>query len=203
MVFVDRLDRGATFDTEKFRKYSSSGEDKFDYLVWPAMLLHQGGPLLAKGVAQPIQSIRDDGDDGDDDEEEEDELVGIKEDNNDLRTPASRGRYSVTQPDDRYVPVSESRNSQDRLALQTPPKVYKRAPDRDNNVPRTPYFNPNSSRAPFPKTPQGVSTVPDIHAADDAHRRRNSRTQGGYMPEHGNLTVAWKNKKEERLPSAP
>ncbi|XP_062583077.1 uncharacterized protein LOC134244843 [Saccostrea cucullata] len=40
------------FDKEIYREFTSSGT-KMDYVVWPAILLHEGGPLLKKGVAQP------------------------------------------------------------------------------------------------------------------------------------------------------
>ncbi|XP_056011830.1 RB1-inducible coiled-coil protein 1-like isoform X2 [Ostrea edulis] len=40
------------FDKEIYREFTSSGK-KIDYVVWPALLLHEGGPLLNKGVAQP------------------------------------------------------------------------------------------------------------------------------------------------------
>lgn len=34
-----------------FRPYTSSGS-KLEYIVWPAMLLHENGPMVSKGVAQ-------------------------------------------------------------------------------------------------------------------------------------------------------
>jgi hypothetical protein len=43
--FTDR------FDTNVFKDYTIRGEF-VDFMVWPAMFLHKGGPLLSKGVAQ-------------------------------------------------------------------------------------------------------------------------------------------------------
>lgn len=39
------------FDKEKYRAYMQSGEE-VDFIVWPPIYLHEGGPLLCKGVAQ-------------------------------------------------------------------------------------------------------------------------------------------------------
>ncbi|KAH3806456.1 hypothetical protein DPMN_134777 [Dreissena polymorpha] len=39
------------FDREKFKEYTSRGP-YLEYVVWPVMYLHQGGPMLGKGVAQ-------------------------------------------------------------------------------------------------------------------------------------------------------
>ncbi|XP_053400501.1 uncharacterized protein LOC123558290 [Mercenaria mercenaria] len=39
------------FNTSMFKDYTKSGK-YVDYVVWPAMFLHEGGALLAKGIAQ-------------------------------------------------------------------------------------------------------------------------------------------------------
>ncbi|CAC5403598.1 unnamed protein product [Mytilus coruscus] len=39
------------FNTDLFKFYTKSGS-KVDYVVWPAVFLHEGGPLICKGVAQ-------------------------------------------------------------------------------------------------------------------------------------------------------
>lgn len=39
------------FEKETFKEYTTRG--KFlDFIVWPALYLHKGGPLLAKGIAE-------------------------------------------------------------------------------------------------------------------------------------------------------
>nr|XP_022324767.1 early endosome antigen 1-like isoform X4 [Crassostrea virginica] len=43
---------GSKFDKDYYREFLSSGQ-VLDYVVWPALLLHENGPLLQKGVAQP------------------------------------------------------------------------------------------------------------------------------------------------------
>ena len=43
---------GSKFDKEYYREFLTSGKE-LDYVVWPALLLHENGPLLHKGVAQP------------------------------------------------------------------------------------------------------------------------------------------------------
>ncbi|KAH3843303.1 uncharacterized protein LOC127878110 [Dreissena polymorpha] len=40
-----------------FKPYTASGTE-LDYVVWPAMLLHEGGPILLKGIAQFTQNIK-------------------------------------------------------------------------------------------------------------------------------------------------
>jgi hypothetical protein len=39
------------FDTDSFRHYTKSGST-VDYVVWPVLFLHEGGPIICKGVAQ-------------------------------------------------------------------------------------------------------------------------------------------------------
>ncbi|XP_053382816.1 golgin subfamily A member 6-like protein 26 [Mercenaria mercenaria] len=51
VVFAPELRQGSKFNTDLFKPYTSSGTH-VDYVVWPALLLHEGGPVLAKGVAQ-------------------------------------------------------------------------------------------------------------------------------------------------------
>ncbi|XP_060589659.1 uncharacterized protein LOC132744884 [Ruditapes philippinarum] len=54
-VFIElpELKESTPFDTNKYKPYTSSG--KFiDYIVWPALYLHEDGPLLCKGVAQGL-----------------------------------------------------------------------------------------------------------------------------------------------------
>lgn len=45
--------RGDTFNKNIYKYYSTTGK-MLDFVVWPAMFLHENGPLLSKGYAQPI-----------------------------------------------------------------------------------------------------------------------------------------------------
>ncbi|XP_060075805.1 uncharacterized protein LOC132555474 [Ylistrum balloti] len=47
--------RGTPFLTDLYTPYTQSG-NMVDYVVWPACLLHENGPLLRKGVLQPFKS---------------------------------------------------------------------------------------------------------------------------------------------------
>ncbi|KAK3594522.1 hypothetical protein CHS0354_030868 [Potamilus streckersoni] len=47
-----------SFDTSAFQPYTKSGT-KIDYIVWPAMHLYRGGPLLCKGIAQGMPDPSD------------------------------------------------------------------------------------------------------------------------------------------------
>ena len=46
------FDTTGRFDDAYFRQYTKSGKE-IDYIVWPYLQLHENGPLLSKGVAQP------------------------------------------------------------------------------------------------------------------------------------------------------
>ncbi|KAL3878226.1 hypothetical protein ACJMK2_030593 [Sinanodonta woodiana] len=57
VVLVEVPTKGSRFDTNIYKHYINSG-DTVDYVVWPALFLHKGGPLLTKGVAQPLVRSR-------------------------------------------------------------------------------------------------------------------------------------------------
>ena len=42
---------GKTIDTNKFNKYIRNGRT-IEFVVWPVLLLHKDGPVLAKGTVQ-------------------------------------------------------------------------------------------------------------------------------------------------------
>ena len=44
---------GAKVKMELFKFYTTSGP-YVDYIVWPALLLYEGGPVVCKGVVQGI-----------------------------------------------------------------------------------------------------------------------------------------------------
>ena len=45
--------KGDKFRTDVHRHYTKTGST-CDFLVWPPMFLYDGGPLLQKGVMQPM-----------------------------------------------------------------------------------------------------------------------------------------------------
>ena len=51
MILVEGPPRGNTYDRTVFREFTSSGS-KVVFTVWPALYLHEGGPLLVKGVVK-------------------------------------------------------------------------------------------------------------------------------------------------------
>ncbi|XP_052226188.1 early endosome antigen 1-like isoform X3 [Dreissena polymorpha] len=51
VVFDRILQHGEKFNTELYRSYTKSGP-LVNFPVWPTMFLHEGGPVLYKGVAQ-------------------------------------------------------------------------------------------------------------------------------------------------------
>ncbi|XP_052794309.1 uncharacterized protein LOC128227634 isoform X2 [Mya arenaria] len=51
VVLSPDVTHGANFDTDFYKAYTKSGP-LVDYVVWPALCLHEKGPLLCKGIAQ-------------------------------------------------------------------------------------------------------------------------------------------------------
>jgi hypothetical protein len=43
------------FDKNLYKEYTNSGP-YIKYIVWPAMLLHENGPVVCKGIAQGCDS---------------------------------------------------------------------------------------------------------------------------------------------------
>ena len=53
-VYIEcEFSRDSTIDTDIFRSYTRAGY-KVDFVVWPVLYLHKDGPVLNKGVVQPI-----------------------------------------------------------------------------------------------------------------------------------------------------
>jgi hypothetical protein len=51
MHLDEELTPDAAYDKNVYREFVKSG-DKVTFVVWPALFLHDGGPLLNKGVVQ-------------------------------------------------------------------------------------------------------------------------------------------------------
>ncbi|WAQ99304.1 hypothetical protein MAR_023677 [Mya arenaria] len=56
MVFDSTTKPDSRFDALLYRQYTASG-DTVEYVVWPAMFLHEKGSLVLKGVAQPKKRV--------------------------------------------------------------------------------------------------------------------------------------------------
>ncbi|CAG2209779.1 unnamed protein product [Mytilus edulis] len=46
---------GKIFDKQSWKEYSRSGTE-VEYVVWPALYLYKGGPIMTKGVVQPKEN---------------------------------------------------------------------------------------------------------------------------------------------------
>ncbi|KAH3839870.1 hypothetical protein DPMN_113308 [Dreissena polymorpha] len=55
LVALNNIAHGTDFDSNKYEIYTKEGNTVY-YMVWPAILLHEGGPVLAKGVVECIPS---------------------------------------------------------------------------------------------------------------------------------------------------
>ncbi|OWF36478.1 uncharacterized protein LOC110441640 [Mizuhopecten yessoensis] len=57
MVLISKVNRKSQFDRNLFRYYSNQG-DKFDFVVWPALLMYTEGPIIIKGFAYALDPNR-------------------------------------------------------------------------------------------------------------------------------------------------
>lgn len=51
LVFGPNVRTGDPFNTDLYKAYTRSGK-RIEYVAWPALLLHENGPVLCKGIAQ-------------------------------------------------------------------------------------------------------------------------------------------------------
>ncbi|XP_060583074.1 uncharacterized protein LOC132739389 isoform X2 [Ruditapes philippinarum] len=54
---IEHQKKKTDFDKNLFKEYTFRG-NYFDFIVWPALLLHKDGPLLSKGIAQGMNNIK-------------------------------------------------------------------------------------------------------------------------------------------------
>jgi hypothetical protein len=53
-VYIEwKFSHNSTIDTNILRSYTRAG-NKVDFVVWPVLYLHKDGPVLNKGVVQPM-----------------------------------------------------------------------------------------------------------------------------------------------------
>lgn len=53
------FDSSANIDKSVFRLFTRNG-NTLDFVVWPALMLHENGPLVHKGVVQPLPKKKED-----------------------------------------------------------------------------------------------------------------------------------------------
>lgn len=215
MTFIDRIERGADFEMDFFRKYKNCTGNKFDYLVWPALLLFEGGPLVVKGVAKPIKKKHNIYESGQPETEVPQRKMKMPSYGDVAYTDTTEVDMAARDPED-WVDLRMDDDIDDydddswnRPTPRTPPQVYKHAPVRDDGKEASsPYFQPHDQT-----TKNGV---PAINIIKDTPERENEamnldRTKGrkkGSSPHDmdktdGNLTIQWKKGKNSRMPSAP
>ena len=210
MAFVDRINRGAEFETDYFRKFKGSGGNKFDYLVWPALLLYKGGPLVVKGVAQPIKKKH---------AIQEGHMSPTEVPNRKMKMP-SHGSQPYTddvvmatrEPEDWVDLNMEEEDPWNQANAQTPPQGYKQTPTRDDRMePSSPYFDPHNQNrnTDIPIINITEATDNDLNRAGSSRRSKgnpnNSYPYNFNSEPGGDLTVQWKKSKgrDNRMPSAP
>jgi hypothetical protein len=57
LVFGPIVIKGEKFNTNMYKAYGKRG-DRVAFVAWPALLLHENGPILCKGTAQGIENER-------------------------------------------------------------------------------------------------------------------------------------------------
>jgi hypothetical protein len=57
LAFGQIVTKGEKLNTNIYKAYTIRG-DRVAFLVWPALLLHENGPVLCKGIAQGITNER-------------------------------------------------------------------------------------------------------------------------------------------------
>ena len=202
MVFIDIIDRGANFDTEYFQKYKHCTGNKFDYLVWPALVLFPGGPLVVKGVAMPIKkkhAIHDVDKRLSDEPKRKMKMPygNIAATDYSPRNPETLVDLEMESDDDN----SWERDDPPHIAPQEyPPTVRDRRVD-----PASPYFH-------SPEHETGIPAINIIEPTEGSSEnmdtglmsRRSVGRHKGATPRlvgKPDLTVQWK--KKGRMPSAP
>lgn len=51
MAILTEIGVGCRYDISKYREYTKQGEF-VDYVVWPAVLIQDGGQLMSRGIVQ-------------------------------------------------------------------------------------------------------------------------------------------------------
>jgi hypothetical protein len=54
MYLTEEIKPDTVYNRDVYKEFVQSG-DKVKYVVWPALFLYEGGPLLCKGVVQPYK----------------------------------------------------------------------------------------------------------------------------------------------------
>lgn len=157
------------FDTNMFKDYTKRGP-YVDFVVWPALLLHKNGPLLAKGVAQGCHEAA--GSQG------FDRQKYIQAPAANISSPSyPESSQPVKGPAEGYRPSEKVKN------YQVPPGPLQPYPTNEVRVinPNQPFVNPpgnHPGRTPFkqPETYEN-SYYESIHGTRQAVRSPEDRYQ--------------------------
>lgn len=164
MVLVSKTQRKDPFDTELFRFYTRSG-DLYDFVVWPALLLHENGPIVTKGIAQPLDPN--------------------SRGHNSYSAPKSRGNTRSVQGE------TLIQNQRQKNATEINPGIHGGTPwgtDRQFN-----RGTPSVDLPPLPDENASPTRVNPSHAERAARREQDTRRdQESHRSVNNNLTGAWK-----------
>ncbi|KAK3587498.1 hypothetical protein CHS0354_003641 [Potamilus streckersoni] len=183
MVFVGKVEQNSPLDTKSFRCYSRPG-DKVDYLVWPALLLNEGGHVVVKGVVQPVAGNT---------------LTKINKaisgTSSPLRTPRpalNNNKDAARNPENWVNLDSDDEMDDEPTTEKALPRKYNTRYSGDTEVkPTTPYINPNS-RTPPMVVAEGYSMDDETLNGSPNGSRRESIPMSAR-----NLTKFWKKDEED------
>ena len=210
MVFIDRINRGAEFETDYFRKFRGCSGNKFDYLVWPALLMYKGGPLVVKGVAQPIKkkhAVQEEKL-----SENEVPYSKMKMPSRDSQRPYTDDVVMTTRDPEDFVDQTMEEDPWGQPNQQTPSQGYRQTPTYDDRMePSTPYFDPHNKNrdTEIPVINIREATSDGQYRAGSSRRSKGEQSNSypyNFDSDPGNgLTAQWKKNKmrDNRMPSAP
>ncbi|KAL3863843.1 hypothetical protein ACJMK2_005571 [Sinanodonta woodiana] len=178
MIFVGKVEQNSPLDTKSFRCYSRPG-DKVDYLVWPALLLHERGPVVVKGVVQPVAGNT---------------LTKIKKAISGTsptpRTPKpaiNHDKDAARNPENWVNLDSDDEMDDEPTTEKALPKKYKTRNAGDAEVkPTSPYINPNGRTPPMVVAEEYSRDDGELNGSPDGSRRESIPLSAR------NLTRFWK-----------
>ena len=135
MAILTDVGEDCKYDKSKFREYTKTGQF-IDYIVWPAVLIQEGGNMMAKGVAQFRGRVAEAHDEYESDRVVTDEEKSTQEEKLVCNT-------DITGKDFQTIPVNT-----DDVELQFEPNesngIDIRKIERENGLPMINVYNENA-----------------------------------------------------------
>ena len=118
MTILTDVGEDCKYDKSKFREYTKTGPF-IDYIVWPAVLIQEGGNMMAKGVAQCRCRVAEVHDEYQRDRVETDEEKSTQEEKFVCDTDTSGKDFQTTPVNTDGVELQFEPNKSQEIAIQT------------------------------------------------------------------------------------